>query len=52
MCTSADTVLTTTSMTAVSVSMRNAQETSSAPVSIQRITLTVKAGSSDRATLK
>ena len=39
-------------MTTVSVSMRNAQEMSSVPVWIQRSTLTVKAGSSDRPTVK
>jgi hypothetical protein len=37
MCTSADTVLTTTSITAVSVSIRSAQSTLNPPGSIQRM---------------
>ena len=49
MCTSADTVVTTTNITAVSVSMRNAQLMSSSPEVIQR-SITTRAVSCSKPT--
>jgi hypothetical protein len=51
MCTRAETVLTTTSMTTVSVSMRSAQAACRSPESMKRITGTVKAWVSGKATV-
>jgi hypothetical protein len=52
MWTSAETVLTTTSMTTVSVSMRNDQATSSVPDWMKRMTGTVNASPSPKPTVK
>src|SRR5918995_2907887 len=52
MCTSADTVLTTTSMTTVSVSIRSAQSACRLPDSMKRSTVVVKISVSLKPTLK